>query len=226
MIHASGGVHMIKAVIFDMDGLMFDTERVGKDAILQSGKDFGYTISLELHQRMLGRNAKDIERMLKDTYGEDFPYTEMWSHVFELMDTYYKENGIPVKDGLRDLLAYLKKKNIKVAVASSSKTEVIKSHLNSTNLSEYYDFIVGGDQIHHGKPDPEIFLKAVEHFQIKPEEALVLEDSKSGILAAHAGNIPVICIPDLVKHDTEITDLTWHTLSNLRDVIDVLENEA
>ena len=106
MIHSSGGVHMIKAVIFDMDGLMFDTERVGKDAILQSGKDFGYTIPLELHQRMLGRNAKDIEKMLKDTYGEDFPYTEMWAHVFELMNKYYEENGIPVKDGLRELLVY------------------------------------------------------------------------------------------------------------------------
>ena len=214
---------MIKAVIFDMDGLMFDTERVGKDAILQSGKDFGYEISLELHSRMLGRNAKDIENMLKEEYGNDFPYKEMWNHVFELMDKYYAEHGIPIKEGLEDLLKFLKEKNIKIAVASSSKTEVIKSHLKSTHLIQYYDFIVGGDQIHHGKPDPEIFLKAVEHFQIQPEEALVLEDSKSGILAAHKGNIPVICIPDLVEHEKEIIDLTWHTLPNLKEVIKMLK---
>ena len=117
---------MVKAVIFDMDGLMFDTERVGKDAILQSGKDFGYTISLELHQKMLGRNAKDIETMLKKEYGEDFPYRDMWNHVFELMDQYYEQYGIPVKPGLEDLLKFLKEQNIKVAVASSSKSEVIK----------------------------------------------------------------------------------------------------
>ena len=221
-----GAYNMIKAVIFDMDGLMFDTERVGKDAILQSGKDYGYEISLELHQKMLGRNAKDIEQMLKDTYGDDFPYQPMWNHVFELMDQYYAEHGIPVKKGLEDLLKYLKGKGIKVAVASSSKTEVIKSHLQSTHLIQYYDFIVGGDQIHHGKPDPEIFLKAVEHFQVKPEEALVLEDSKSGIIAAHTGHIPVICIPDLVEHDQEILDLTWHTLPSLDQVIDVLKQES
>ena len=217
---------MVKAVIFDMDGLMFDTERVGKDAILQSGKDFGYTISLELHQKMLGRNAKDIETMLKKEYGEDFPYRDMWNHVFELMDQYYEQYGIPVKPGLEDLLKFLKEQNIKVAVASSSKSEVIKSHLQSTHLIQYYDFIVGGDQIHHGKPSPEIFLKAVEHFEIQPEEALVLEDSKSGILAAHAGNIPVICIPDLVEHDQDILDSTWHTLSSLDQVIKVLEQES
>ena len=215
--------HMIKAVIFDMDGLMFDTERVGKDAILQSGKDFGYTISLDLHRKMLGRNAKDIEKMLKEEFGDDFPYHDMWNHVFDLMNQYYAEHGIPVKEGLEDLLKFLKEQNIKVAVASSSKSEVIKSHLQSTHLIQYYDFIVGGDQIHHGKPDPEIFLKAVEHFQIKPEEALVLEDSKSGILAAHKGNIPVICIPDLIEHEQEIVDLTWHTLPSLKDVIEILK---
>ena len=217
---------MIKAVIFDMDGLMFDTELVGKDAILQSGKDFGYTITDELHRQFLGRNAKDIERILKEEFGQDYPYKEMWAHVLELMDAYYEKNGIPVKAGLEDLLKYLKSQNILVAVASSSKSAVIESHLKSTGLRSYYDFIVGGDQIHHGKPNPEIFLKAVEHFNIQPEEALVLEDSKNGILAAHAGHMPVICIPDLVEHDADITALTWHTLPSLRDVIDVLKNEA
>ena len=214
---------MIQAVIFDMDGLMFDTERVGRDAIIQSAKEFGYTITLDIHKKLLGRNAADNEKYLKSVLGQEFPYKECFSHVFELMDEYYEKYGMPVKKGLVELLKYLKANNIKVAVASSSPTEMIKQHLKNTNLTQYYDFVVGGDQIHKGKPDPEIFLKAVEHFQIKPENALVLEDSKSGILAAHAGNIPVICIPDLVEHSKEISDLTWYTLPSLDKVIPVIE---
>ena len=217
---------MVQAVIFDMDGLMFDTERVGRDCIIQSAKEFGYIITPELHRHFLGRNAKDIEKITKEALGQEFPYKECFAHVFDLMDQYYEEQGIPVKEGLEELLIYLKSKNIQVAVASSSTTATIQKLLEKTNLTKYYDFIVGGDQIHHGKPDPEIFLKAVEHFQIQPENALVLEDSKSGILAAHAGNIPVICIPDMIEHSEEITSLTWHTLPSLRDVIEILENEA
>ena len=216
---------MIRAVIFDMDGLMFDTERVGGICIMQSAREFGYTVTPEMHIHLLGKNAHDNEKYLKSVLGQEFPYKKCFAHVFELMDQYYEEHGMPVKKGLVELLKYLKAHNIQTAVASSSSEITIKKYLENTDLTQYFDYIVGGNQIHHGKPDPEIFMRAVDHFQIRPEDALVLEDSESGILAAHKGKIPVICIPDLVHHRPEIADLTWHTLPSLDKVIDVLERE-
>ena len=116
----------------------------------------------------------------------------------------------------------LKKKNIKMAVASSTRYERVLSNLKSIKVDHYFDAIIGGDQIQHGKPAPDIFLKAVELLGVSKEDALVLEDSKNGILAAHAGNIPVICIPDLIHHSKDILDLTVGCYDSLDQLIDVI----
>ena len=123
---------------------------------------------------------------------------------------------------LKAILEDLKKKNIKMAVASSTRYERVLSNLKSIKVDHYFDAIIGGDQIQHGKPAPDIFLKAVELLGVSKEDALVLEDSKNGILAAHAGNIPVICIPDLIHHSKDILDLTVGCYDSLDQLIDVI----
>ena len=132
----------------------------------------------------------------------------------------FKTHPIEVKKGLYDLLEYLKKNHIKMAVASSTRYKRVLSNLKSIKVDHYFDAIIGGDQIKHGKPAPDIFLKAVELLGVNEEDALVLEDSRNGILAAHAGKIPVICIPDLIHHSKDILDLTVGCYDSLDQLID------
>ena len=130
------------------------------------------------------------------------------------------QNGVIIHSDL--LLEYLKKNHIKMAVASSTRYERVLSNLKSIKVDQFFDAIIGGDQIKHGKPAPDIFLKAVELLEVNKEDALVLEDSRNGILAAHAGKIPVICIPDLIHHSKDILDLTVGCYDSLDQLIDVI----
>lgn len=218
-----GSSCMIKCAIFDMDGLMFDTERVVGDKLIEVGKEFGYNIPFSLRIQMLGHTKKDNLELFKKTYGEDFPFEEVMKHRIEKVNAYYREYGVPVKKGLFKLLSYLKDNHILVAVCSSTDHKIVQSHLDSTSVSQYVDYVIGGDQVENSKPDPEIFLKAVRHFNLHPQDCMVFEDSRSGILAAHNGGIPVICVPDLVTHDQDITDLTYSTVKDLEEAISVLE---
>ena len=185
----------LNAVIFDMDGLMIDTEPVGKMLVKTSHEKFGYEITEEMFYHLIGTNEKTSKAYYHSVFGEDYPY---------------------------HLLENLKKKNIKMAVASSTRYERVLSNLKSIKVDHYFNAIIGGDQIQHGKPAPDIFLKAVELLGVSKEDALVLEDSKNGILAAHAGNIPVICIPDLIHHSKDILDLTVGCYDSLDQLIDVI----
>ena len=122
------------------------------------------------------------------------------------------------KPGLCELINYLQKKEIKLALASSSSKETIDEYNHLAGFDNVFDYIIAGNMVEHSKPDPEIFLKVLEHFELKKNEALILEDSRNGIMAAHNANIPVICVPDLVKHGQDITKLTYATLPSLNEV--------
>lgn len=212
-----------KCVIFDMDGLMFDSETIVARLHKEAAKQFGYCITDAMIENLLGGNKERNNAYLLDTFGPQYPVEEVRKVLLENRDAYIEQNGLPIKKGLLELLQYLKQKQIKIAVASSSPRDVIEHYLTITNTKEYIDYIISGDRVRHSKPDPEIFLNVCQHFSIEPQEALVLEDSRNGIMAAVNGNIPVICIPDLVEHKPEITALTYKTLPSLLDVITVLE---
>ena len=139
------------------------------------------------------------------------------------MRLYYQNHEIAVKPGLYELLDYLKKSGIKMAVASSTVTSRVQSNLERIHVLSYFDEVIGGDQIIHGKPAPDIFLKALELLQVSADQALVLEDSKNGILASYYAHIPVICIPDIVKHTKETLDKTYKVLDRLDQVINEVE---
>ena len=131
-------------------------------------------------------------------------------------------NGLPIKKGLISLLKHLKKLNIPCCVASSSPASLVKQYLHISGVGAYFSHIISGDDVKVAKPNPDIFNKAIEHFEIEPENALILEDSKNGLLAANKANIPSICIPDLVLPDVDmITNATLITanLENVKDFI-------
>ena len=213
----------IECLIFDMDGLMFDSERIATISLREAGKKFGYEIKDEVRNQLLGRNKNDGIRVMKNTYGEDFPVEEVFKYSMVVHDQYIKDNGLPIKEGLMELLNYAKAKKIKMVVASSSSRDVIKANLSLTNTTSYFDDIIGGDEVVNSKPNPEIFLKACEKCGATADKSLVLEDSESGILAAKNAGIEVICIPDIITHPKEINDIAYKVLNNLEEVIEEIK---
>ncbi|RHM62890.1 MULTISPECIES: HAD family phosphatase [Coprobacillaceae] len=214
-----------KAVIFDMDGLMIDSERIALKTNIEVHQEYGYPLDESVALDLVGRNLANTKAYLEDYFGEGYPFDIIRKETVKRRMDYYKENPLQMKKGLVPLLDYLKKEKIKTAVASSTRKARIIENLKEIKVLEYFDYIVGGDQIVHGKPAPDIFLDACHALKVKPQEALVLEDSKNGILAAVNGNIDVICIPDLVQHPQEILDLTYCTLDSLDQVINEVTSD-
>ena len=212
-----------KLVIFDMDGLMFDTERIGGKCHRQAAKEMGYTIPIELSQRLIGGNKERNTRLLKEVLGQDYPANEVAKLSKQYREAYFDEHGLDIKPGLIELIKTLKHKNIFMAVASSSSREVIDHYLKLSSLEGCFDYIISGDKIKKSKPEPDIFLHACDHFHIDPQETLVLEDSRNGVLAGHHGHIPVICVPDTIYHDRDIFELTEAMVPSLHEVTSLIQ---
>ena len=215
----------INAAIFDMDGTMFDTERLRikmiKEASLQI---YGEAMSDELLIASLGVNAKTAEEMAKKYYGEDYPYKEIRIESDILENQYIRSNGVPVKDGLYDVLERLKKNEILIALATSSKRSIVAEYLAEANVMQFFNIIICGDEVDCGKPDPEIFLKAAFELNCDPAECLIFEDSENGLLAASAaGGIPIF-IKDIKEPAEDIKKLAFKSYENmieyLNDLVD------
>lgn len=213
----------LKLIIFDMDGLMYDTEPLGLECLIKAAKKYGYVIDEEFGLSSIGMNANDYRKMVKEKFGNNYPYEQISQESRKTRMSYLKEHGITIKPGLKELIDYLKVRGIKIALASSSSRETINEYNQLAGLTRVFDYIIAGDMVEHSKPDPEIFLKVLEHFNVTNDEAIVLEDSKNGIMASYRANIAVICIPDLVKHGPEISKLTYATLQNLHEVKALIE---
>lgn len=209
---------ILELVIFDMDGLMFDTEPLGAVCFARSAKQFGYIIEEEFRYKLIGINANDHYALMKSKFGQDCPAKEIHELSKKLRSDYLYKHGIIIKPGLFELITYLKNKGIKIAVASSSAYSKINEYLALAGLKNIFDLIVGGDDLEHGKPDPEIFLKVLKYFKIAADHALVLEDSTNGILAANAANIPVVCVPDYLPNCKEVLARTSAVLPSLVEV--------
>ena len=190
--------------IFDMDGLLFDSERSYMHEIAKVMAEYGYTLTEENYKRVVGRRFPDTEQIMQSIYGKELSYLAVISKARPRMLEMAAEGRLAVKPGIRELLCYLKELDIPCVVASSSYEETVKVYLQGTGLSDYFTFIIGGDQVTKGKPDPEVFLRCCEAADVSPEQAIVFEDSEYGVQAAIAAGIPVICIPDMVEPPEEL----------------------
>lgn len=210
---------MMKLVIFDMDGLMFATEQVNYRAFTEVVKEEGYTPTFEQYAGFLGMNAQDIQKKYYIYYGENVDAAGIYKKVGQRSKQIIKEEGVPEKEGLRELLQAVKEKNILTAVASSSDTEIIKDYLEKTGLTKDFDMILSSKDVKRGKPFPDIFLEICRKFNVKTGETLVLEDSANGVQAALSGNIPVINIPDMLPIPQEQQEKCVAVVKNLKEVI-------
>ena len=215
---------MKKAVIFDMDGLMIDSERVTFECYQERLKDMNLTMDEEFYKTLLGKPIKGIYQRFYDVYGNDFPIQNVIQDVHQLMAERFETEGVPVKKGLVELLHYLKDNNYKTIVATSSNRDRVDKILAQAKITEFFDDSICGDEVTKGKPNPEVFLKSCQKLGVNVDEAIVLEDSEAGIQASYDANIKVICIPDMKYPEKQYEEKTFKILKDLTEVTAYLKS--
>lgn len=214
----------IKAAVFDMDGLMFDTEKLWLDSVMKTNEVYGYNVPMELAMECVGKRKDYTKLRLKEVLGDDFDADKFRELNVYFMEEDVKKNGLKIKKGLAELLEYLMVNGIKVAIASSSSNDEIKNRFKEANMSLiYFDSIIGGELVSEPKPHPQIYLKSCEALNVKPEEAIALEDSEYGIIAASKAGMKVILIPDVKMPSEETQKLVYRKFDNLLEVISLFE---
>lgn len=214
---------MALAIIFDMDGLMFDTERLALESYKKAGEEYGYSIDFNIISKAIGRNTNDTKSIMTEEFGPEFPFDNIRKRRLKYTRNEICNNGVPIKKGLLELLDYSKEKGVYLAVATSTDRKHAEELLKDAKVIDYFDVIVCGDDIKRGKPEPDIYLKASEKLSIKPSECIVLEDSENGIKAAFAANMMPIFVPDLIKETDIIKTYSKYKCESLYHVISKIE---
>lgn len=210
-----------KVAIFDMDGLIFNTERQFFKFESMVHKKYGYPSRIEDFTQTLGLSFASVKEVHKKIFGEDFSTEQIFKETRELVANDVEENGLEIMKGIPELLKFFKENGTICCVASSTVTPMVEKYLNIAGIRDYFKHIIGGDQVKNSKPNPEIFLKALGKTPFNKDEAVIFEDSENGIRAAHAAEIPVICIPDLKYPNDSLKDIPIHIVDSALDVIDL-----
>ena len=211
-----------KAVVFDMDGVIFDSERCIMETWVDMAEKYGIDGIEDVFLACTGTNHEMTRRIVLDAYGDDFPY-EQYEHESAVMyHERYDGGRLPKKPGVFELLDYLKGLGVKIALASSTRRESVIRELTEGGVIDYFDEIVAGDMVSKSKPDPQIYLKACEAIGVAPEDCYAIEDSYNGIRSAAAGKLRPIMVPDLRPADDEMKQLSVAVLDSLNDVITYL----
>lgn len=218
-------MHIPAAFIFDMDGTMFDTEPISYKAWQAVCLPRGYDIPESLFRRVIGMDNRRIIQMFSEFFGRDFPYQEIWKEKTAYQLEYYHTHPVPCKPGLMPCLEFAKTSGIQCAVASSSPRSQIEYLLEKANIAPYFQIVQSGEEVAHGKPAPDIFLLVCQKAGIMPAQALVLEDSQNGILAADAAHIPSIWIPDLVQIAPKVQQKAWKICRSLAEVAQLFQKK-
>ena len=214
----------LEAVVFDMDGLMFDSERVVMYSWDEAGKQMGYGPLGHNIYHTLGMGAESRERYFKKTYGADFPYEQFKQLYRDAFYNYADEEGIPLKPGLRELLDFLKEQRIPAAMATSTGSSDVKKRLDREGLEPYFQVIITGDMVKETKPSPEIYEKACRALGADPARTIALEDACNGIRSAYGAGMLPIMVPDLQKDFSEVENMLSGKMGSLTEVRRWLED--
>jgi HAD superfamily hydrolase (TIGR01509 family) len=214
---------LFKAVIFDMDGLMLDTEPIYRKAWQQASVECGCELSDAIYTRLIGRSRKDAEQIILETFGPEFPLEKFRTSSRKFEAIAFSAASVTKKPGLDDLLSFLESRRIPRAVATSTEQRIALPLLAVTGLIDRFDVVATGDEVASGKPSPDLFLLAAKRLGVDPTACLVLEDAESGIIAAHSAGMHVYIVPDLVPPSSALERLAHATFNSLADVIRNLE---
>ncbi|KGY13277.1 CbbY [Vibrio tubiashii] len=210
-----------QAAIFDMDGLLLDTERVCMRVFKQACEAINLPFYEDIYLTIIGRNAAGIEAIFRKTYGDD--HDKLHAEWRKNYNAIVKHQAIPVKKGVLELLEWLRVQNVPIAVATSTHREIAKVKLELAGLAKYFDSLTCGCEVKHGKPDPEIYLLAAQRMGIEAKDCLAFEDSNNGVRSAVGANMTTFQIPDLVAPCEEVSALGHHIHPSLTDVLEYLK---
>ena len=215
----------IELFLFDMDGLLFDTETIYVEYGREVAKEKGYTITNDIVEKTTGVTNDKARILFKEALGQDFPYDEMMGKVKNFILEKGLKDEVPLKLGALELLEFLKKNNKQMILATSSDLHLAEALTEGKDIKKYFSHLVTAEDVVHGKPDPEVFLISAKKAGASPEKTVVFEDSFNGIRAAYAAGTFPIMVPDKLKPTEEIEKLVYKKFDNLLEVIDYFEGK-
>ncbi|MDO4863229.1 MAG: HAD family phosphatase [Ruminococcus sp.] len=216
----------IKGAVFDMDGLMVDTEKLYLRYWKEAAADFGYDMQNEHVYAIRSLARKYSIPKLKSFFGEDFPTEDVRARRTELINAHIEKYGIDVKKGLFELLDYLRAHGIRLAVATATPRERALYCLEKIGARDYFDAVICGDMIESGKPDPDIYLTAARELGLPPQQCAAFEDSPNGIRAAYSAGCHAIMIPDMTPPDDETAPLLSAVYDDLAQAVGYFEGRV
>ena len=215
---------MIKAVLFDMDGLLLDTEKLLVRFWQEAASEAGFNMTREIALNIRSMHRSFAVPYLKSVLGDNFDYAKTRARRMELMSGYLAENGLELKKGAKELLTYLNKNNIPAAVVTATDSERAEKYLKETGIFGYFERIISAAMVKEGKPKPDIYLYAAEQLGLEPYECAALEDSPNGVKSAVSAGCGTIMVPDLTEPDEELSGIIAARANSLEDVVEIIGN--
>lgn len=214
---------MIKGVIFDLDGLILDTERLYQRFWREAAQAHGFEMTVQTSRDLRSLDYRIATGMLEDLYGDGFSFDAVRETRRIMMNAYVDEHGIQAKTGVRELTDHLKKQGILVAIATASSYERTDDYLTRAGVRDCFDTIVNACDLPRGKPFPDVYQYACKRLGLAPKECVALEDSPNGVRAAHAAGCRVICVPDGGDLEEEVKPFIAASAKSLEEVIDIVD---
>lgn len=216
----------MRTVIFDMDGVLFDTEKLCQDSWIAVAGERGLPGMEEIFPRCIGLNANDSRQVVLGAYGQDFGYDDFRKRASEWFWEYIENNGLPMKPGVNELLRWLKENGWTVGLASSTRGESVRKCLERAGIRDYFEEVVTGDMVEHSKPLPDIYLLACSRLGAEPAESYAIEDSPNGIRSAYAAGMHTLMVPDMIAPDEEMRQLSEKIFDSLGGVLEFFQESS
>lgn len=207
-----------KAVVFDMDGVIFDSEQLVLKGWQELAAEKGIPDIEKPYYQGIGSNAQAVRENFLRFYGSAFPYDEYKAEMSRRFHERYDNGRLPLKPGVRELLGYLKEQGYAIGLASSTRSAVVTAEIRDAGLLPFFQHLTCGDMVTRSKPEPDIFLKACENLGVCPENTICIEDSYNGIRAASRAGMTPVMVPDMVPANEEMEQLAAHIFKDLLEV--------
>lgn len=217
---------MIRAVIFDMDGLLLDTEKLLVRFWVQAANEAGYPMTREHALSLRSLHRSFAVPYLNELFGESFDYKSVRARRMELMSEYLSHEPLELKPGAKELLSYLNNRKIPAAVCTATDFERASDYLTMVGIFGYFSKIVCATMVERGKPAPDVYLYAAGELGLEPRECMALEDSPNGVMSASSAGCVTVMVPDLTQPDDKLRGLSAAVAGSLEEVIEIIENSA